>query len=97
MTPLITSPFALPDHLAAKADPDLIAHDERHFDAIAESLARSITDLTARLCEALGVFDVPGVEVVGADTAPDALIETVHDVDYVAAVRAALQPAEPEA
>jgi len=46
-------------------------------------------DLTARLCEALGVLDAPGVEVVGADTATDALIETVHDADYVAAVKAA--------
>ncbi|WP_076260473.1 acetoin utilization protein AcuC [Intrasporangium flavum] len=46
-------------------------------------------DLTARLCDALGVFDAPGVEVVGADVAPDALLETVHDADYVAAVRAA--------
>src|SRR6476661_6220496 len=46
-------------------------------------------DLTARLCEALGVLDEPGVEVVGADTASDALIETVHQPDYVAAVKAA--------
>ncbi len=50
-------------------------------------------DLTARLCEALGVFDVAGVEVVGADVADDALLTTVHDADYVAAVRAAsLEP-----
>ncbi len=46
-------------------------------------------DLTARLCEALGVLDEPGVEVVGADAAADALLETVHDADYVAAVKAA--------
>jgi acetoin utilization protein AcuC len=46
-------------------------------------------DLTARLCESLGIFGLPGVEVVGAQAAPDSLIETVHDPEYVAAVRAA--------
>jgi acetoin utilization protein AcuC len=46
-------------------------------------------DLTARLCEALGVLDAPGVEVVGAEVASDEVLETVHDADYVAAVRAA--------
>jgi acetoin utilization protein AcuC len=51
-------------------------------------------DLTARLCDALGIFDAPGVEVVGADAAPDELLETVHDADYVAAVRAASERPE---
>jgi acetoin utilization protein AcuC len=46
-------------------------------------------DLTARLCEALGVFDVEGVEVVGAEPASDDLLATVHDRDYIAAVKAA--------
>jgi DNA helicase IV len=41
--------FNLPDRLAAKADPALIAEDERHFAAIAESLERSIAELTERL------------------------------------------------
>ena len=49
MTPLTTSAFDLPDHLAAKADPALIAGDEQHFAAIAESLAQSIADLSDRL------------------------------------------------
>ncbi|MGB6456125.1 MAG: RNA polymerase recycling motor ATPase HelR [Streptosporangiaceae bacterium] len=44
-----TSAFDLPDRLAAKADPRLIADDERHFTAIAASLERSITDLADRL------------------------------------------------
>ncbi len=44
-------------------------------------------DLTARLCEALGVFDAPGVEVVGADPASDDVIASVHDRDYITAVR----------
>ncbi|WP_412747311.1 RNA polymerase recycling motor ATPase HelR [Krasilnikovia sp. MM14-A1004] len=46
---MTTSVFNLPDRLAAKADPHLIADDERHFAAIAESLDRSIADLSGRL------------------------------------------------
>ena len=48
--PTTTRAFDLPDHLAAKADPALIAADEQHFAAIAESLERSIAELpgTAR-------------------------------------------------
>jgi DNA helicase IV len=49
VTPLTASAFDLPDHLTAKADPTLIAADEQHFAAIAESLAQSIADLTDRL------------------------------------------------
>jgi len=43
---LSTSAFSLPDNLTAKADPALIAGDERHFAAIAESLQQSIAELT---------------------------------------------------
>ncbi len=43
--------------------------------------------LTARLCRDLGLFDADGVEVVGADVADDDLIATVHDRDYLRAVR----------
>jgi hypothetical protein len=46
---LTTSVFDLPDHLVAKADPALIAGDEQHFAAIAESLERSIAELSERL------------------------------------------------
>ncbi len=49
MNPLTTSAFDLPDHLCPKADPTLIADDEQHFAAIAESLAQSIADLSDRL------------------------------------------------
>src|SRR4051812_47465716 len=49
VTSLPTSAFDLPDNLAAKADPALIAADEQHFAAIAESLEQSIADLPARL------------------------------------------------
>jgi hypothetical protein len=47
--PLTTSAFDLPDHLSPKADPALIAGDEQHFAAIAESLEQSIADLSDRL------------------------------------------------
>jgi hypothetical protein len=49
VNPLTTSAFDLPDRLAAKADPALIARDERHFAAIAQSLEQSIADLSDRL------------------------------------------------
>jgi hypothetical protein len=49
MTRLNTSAFDLPDHLAAKTDPALIAGDEEHFAAIEESLEQTITDLSERL------------------------------------------------
>src|SRR5436309_5148910 len=50
---MATSAFDLPDRLSHKADPRLIAGDERHFAAIAESLERSIADLSERLDAAL--------------------------------------------
>ncbi|WP_328685190.1 RNA polymerase recycling motor ATPase HelR [Streptomyces sp. NBC_00343] len=49
MNPLTTSAFDLPDRLSAKADPALIGADEQHFAAIAESLDRSIAELTESL------------------------------------------------
>ena len=49
MNPMTTSAFDLPGRLSAKAVPALIAADEQHFAAIAESLERSITDLSGRL------------------------------------------------
>src|SRR5262249_16368509 len=49
VTPLATSAFDLPGRLAAKADPALIAGDEQHFAAIAESLERSIASRSDRL------------------------------------------------
>ncbi|MGW3232835.1 RNA polymerase recycling motor ATPase HelR [Kitasatospora sp. NPDC001095] len=44
-----TSAFDLPARLAAKADPELIGEDERHFAAVAESLEKSIAELSDRL------------------------------------------------
>ncbi len=49
MNPLTTSAFDLPDRLSPKADPALIAGDEQHFAAIAESLEQSMADLSDRL------------------------------------------------
>ncbi len=49
MNPLTTSAFDLPHRLSPKADPALIAGDEQHFAAIAESLEQSIADLSDRL------------------------------------------------
>ncbi|MDQ1604752.1 MAG: hypothetical protein QOE01_2597 [Actinomycetota bacterium] len=49
MSPLTTSAFDLPGHLTPKADPTLIAGDEQHFAAIAESLEQSIAALSDRL------------------------------------------------
>jgi DNA helicase IV len=46
---LTTSAFDLPDRLAAKSGAALIAGDEQHFAAIAESLEQSITELSDRL------------------------------------------------
>jgi hypothetical protein len=49
VNPLTTSAFDLRDHLAPKADPALIAHDDLHFAAIAETLDATIAELSDRL------------------------------------------------
>jgi len=49
LKPLTTSAFDLPDRLAAKADPALIAGDERHFTALAQCLEQSIAELSDAL------------------------------------------------
>ncbi|MEW2130589.1 RNA polymerase recycling motor ATPase HelR [Streptomyces sp. NPDC005435] len=41
--------FDLPDRLAAKDDPALIAADERHFAAISASLEETVAELSARI------------------------------------------------
>jgi hypothetical protein len=47
--PVTTNVFNLPEHLVAKADPPMIAGDEQHLAAVAESLAKQIADLSDRL------------------------------------------------
>ncbi len=49
MTQVNTTAFNLPAHLAAKADPMLIARDEQHFAAITRSLELQIADLARHL------------------------------------------------
>ncbi|HEX4400441.1 MAG TPA: RNA polymerase recycling motor ATPase HelR [Galbitalea sp.] len=49
MVTLTTSAFDLPTRLAAKGTPKLIAADEEHFAAIAQSLEQSITELSESL------------------------------------------------
>lgn len=67
MTSLTRSAFDLPDHLAAKADPTLIAADEEHFAAIATSLDRTIADLTDRLDDARKAPGGSGQEALDRD------------------------------
>ncbi|MFF1692410.1 RNA polymerase recycling motor ATPase HelR [Streptomyces sp. NPDC058257] len=47
--PALLSAFDLPAHLAPKADPTLIAHDEQHFAAIELSLEQAIAEVSDRL------------------------------------------------
>jgi hypothetical protein len=47
--PVTTSAFNLPERLAAKADPAMIAGDELHLAAVAEGLAQHIADLSDQL------------------------------------------------
>ncbi|OKJ81341.1 AAA family ATPase [Streptomyces sp. TSRI0107] len=51
MRVLMSGAFDLPDRLSAKAAPELIAADERHFAAVAESLEQAIAELSDRLDE----------------------------------------------
>ncbi|KLL10646.1 RNA polymerase recycling motor ATPase HelR [Protofrankia coriariae] len=67
MNPLTTSAFDLPDRLTAKADPALVADDERHFAAIAESLEQSIADLSDRLDAARRAPGGTGQEAMDRD------------------------------
>ena len=67
LTPPNTSVFNLPDRLSPKAEPALIAGDERHFAAVADSLARSIADLTDRIDAARKAPGRPGQEAMERD------------------------------
>jgi hypothetical protein len=67
VNPLRTSAFDLPDRLVAKADPRLIAGDERHFAAVAESVDQSIADLSDRLDAARKAPGGSGQEALDRD------------------------------
>jgi hypothetical protein len=65
---LPTSVFDLPERLAAKADPTLIAADEEHFAAIAECLEQTIAELSATLAATLRAPGGIGQEAMDRDT-----------------------------
>ncbi len=48
-TTALPSAFALPEHLAGKAEPGQVAPDERHFAAVAAALEETVAELTDRL------------------------------------------------
>ena len=50
-------------------------------------MAPARLDLTIRLVRSLGLLDRPGVEVIGAEPADDLILTTVHEREYVQAVR----------
>ena len=64
---MTTSAFDLSDRLADKADPALIAGDERHFAAIADTLEHSIADLSERLGAELKAPGGVGQEAMDRD------------------------------
>ena len=68
MNALSASAFNLPGRLAAKAEPAMIAGDEQQFAAIAESLERSISDLSDRLDAELKAPGGIGQEAMDRDT-----------------------------
>ncbi len=46
-------------------------------------------ELTAELCRQLGLFELPGVSVRGAEVASDEALARLHDRDYIEAVKTA--------
>ncbi|MER6984277.1 RNA polymerase recycling motor ATPase HelR, partial [Streptomyces carpinensis] len=67
MHPLTSSVFDLPDNLSLKADPALIARDEVQFAAIAETLERTIAELSDRLDAELKAPGGVGQEAMDRD------------------------------
>ncbi|UOE46095.1 AAA family ATPase [Agromyces larvae] len=63
----MTTPFALPDRLAAKAAPALVADDERHFAAIAARLEQALAEASDRLATLRRRPAGPGQEAVERD------------------------------
>ncbi|MFR0355555.1 RNA polymerase recycling motor ATPase HelR [Streptomyces sediminimaris] len=64
---LTADAFDLPDRLSAKADPALIARDERHFAAIARCLEQTIAELSDRLAAELRAPGGPGRHAMDRD------------------------------
>jgi DNA helicase IV len=59
--------FDLPDHLSTKADPALTAADETHFAALAESLEKTLAELSDRLDAARRAPGGTGQEALDRD------------------------------
>ncbi|MEU0949310.1 RNA polymerase recycling motor ATPase HelR [Streptomyces canus] len=68
MNSLPTRVFDLPERLAAKADPTLIAADEEHFAAIARCLEETIAELSDTLAATLRAPGGIGQEAMDRDT-----------------------------
>ncbi|MER6284494.1 RNA polymerase recycling motor ATPase HelR [Streptomyces sviceus] len=68
MNSLPTRVFDLPERLAAKADPTLVAADEEHFAAIAQCLEETIAELSATLAATLRAPGGIGQEAMDRDT-----------------------------
>ncbi|WP_184240404.1 RNA polymerase recycling motor ATPase HelR [Conyzicola lurida] len=67
MVTVTTSVFDLPDRLAAKRDPVLVAADERHFAAIEAALERQTSELSDQLDAALRTAGGLGQSAVERD------------------------------
>lgn len=65
--PSATTPFALPDRLAAKRDPALIHADERRLAAVAASLSRQVAALSDRLAVERRAPGCSGTEALERD------------------------------
>ncbi len=61
------SAFALPPSLSAKADPAMVARDERHFADIAQSLEEAVAELSDRLDEVRRAPDRSGQAAMDRD------------------------------
>jgi len=72
--------------------PELLRYDFGH----GHPMAPARLDLTMRLVEAFGLLREPTLEVVEPVPASDAVVQTVHDAEYVAAVRRAAATGEPD-
>ncbi|MGZ4654314.1 RNA polymerase recycling motor ATPase HelR [Oryzihumus sp.] len=68
MDPVRTSAFDLPERLTHKADPALVAGDEEHFAAIAQSLESTIAELSGRLDAARSAPGGSGQHAMERDT-----------------------------
>ena len=84
----------MPNSVPARTDvawsPELAQHDF----GPGHPMSPVRLDLTVRLARALGLLDEAHVRLVDAGVAPDALLTTVHEPAYVAAVHAAAQGVE---